>query len=98
VRPLRTYSRAPSLFQFGRAASMQLAAGETCFDRIVSSVQFAEIHQPAHRQTLLVFLPGFEELLDVNGFLSKLLAGFERAVPIMSMRARNVAGTCRRPG
>jgi hypothetical protein len=29
----------------------------------------------------------------VNGFFSKLLPGFERAVPIMSMRARNVAGT-----
>ena len=29
----------------------------------------------------------------VNGFLSKLLADFERAVRIMSMRARNVAGT-----
>jgi hypothetical protein len=48
---------------------MQLAAGETCFDRIVSSVQFAEIHQPAHRQTLQVFLPGFEELLDVVFYL-----------------------------
>ena len=34
----------------------------------------------------------------VNGFLSKLLPGFERAVRIMSMRARNVAGTCRCPG
>ena len=33
----------------------------------------------------------------VNGFLSKLLPGFERAVRIMSMRARNVAGTCRCP-
>jgi hypothetical protein len=35
----------------------------------------------------------------VKGFLSELLAGAEpRAVRIMSMRARNVAGTCRRPG
>ena len=34
----------------------------------------------------------------VNGFLSKLLPGFERAVRIKSMRARNVAGTCRCPG
>jgi hypothetical protein len=34
----------------------------------------------------------------VNGFLSKLLPGFEPAVRIMSMRARNVAGTWRCPG
>jgi hypothetical protein len=34
----------------------------------------------------------------VNGFLSKLLPGFEPAVRIMSLRARNVAGTCRCPG
>jgi hypothetical protein len=34
----------------------------------------------------------------VNGFVSKLLLGFERAVRIMSTRARKVAGTCRCPG
>lgn len=34
----------------------------------------------------------------VNGFLSKLLPGFDRAVRIISMKARNVTGTCRCPG
>jgi hypothetical protein len=35
----------------------------------------------------------------VKGFWSELLAGAEpRAVRIMSMRARNAAGTCRCPG
>jgi hypothetical protein len=35
----------------------------------------------------------------VKGFCSeRLLGGEPRAVGIMSMRARNAAGTCRRPG
>ena len=34
----------------------------------------------------------------VNGFLSELLTGLELAIRIMSMRARNVAGTRRCPG
>jgi hypothetical protein len=33
-----------------------------------------------------------------KGFLSELLAGFERPVRIMSMSARRAAGTCLRPG
>jgi hypothetical protein len=34
----------------------------------------------------------------VKGFCSEVLAGFAPTVRVMSMRARNAAGTCRCPG
>jgi hypothetical protein len=53
-------------------------------------------------KTVTVYRPNFLRPRSaqnfVNGFLSKLLPGFEPAVRIMSMRARNVAGTWRCPG
>ena len=53
-------------------------------------------------KTVTVYRPNFLRPRSaqnfVNGFLSKLLPGFEPAIRIMSMRARNVAGTWRCPG